>query len=236
MKMSKSVFNNLKIEALYMKMPGRVFNNLEIEAIIAGNKTQFREVTKIQPTNPSQVPLVVTEGSLITEGLVTFAEFSNSYEILSETRAFFCPYYEGQRIFVKEHPQTTRRESNLILDIKKVRLERLEEITEEDCIKEGVTLLPGINYEAGDSEDPKFYYGDLIEAACKSCASGNTSVSGIPGVCGACIHNPNPYTNLFDNPLDAFITHWDSTHKNPKHKFDTNPYVCVVDFIVELDK
>lgn len=61
-------------------MKGKIFNAQEVQAIIAGNKTQFREVIKKTQIEPSG-----------------FLDRCGMELLLSE-----CPYQVGQKIFVKE--------------------------------------------------------------------------------------------------------------------------------------
>jgi hypothetical protein len=127
-------------------MKGKVFTAQEVQAIIAGNKTMFREVAKSKP--------LIKRGSDYL--------FDDNGKIVFQKDC--CPYQVGQKIFCKETfeiwddglvykadnspanvvfkwkpAQHMKQEhSRLILLIKKIRVERLQEISEEDAFKEGI--------------------------------------------------------------------------------------------------
>lgn len=188
-------------------MKGKIFNAQEVKAIIAGNKTQFREVIKKTQIEPS-----------------SFLDRCGMELLLSE-----CPYQVGQKIFCKEvfcksifgkaiykdeekeirgfggkevvvkwkPAQHMKQEhSRLTLEITNIKVERLQDISEEDAIKEDV--------ECETSEDHPFaeWYDYLKKIYCLSC------------------------------PSESFATLWNATHKKPEEKFYANPFVWVVDFKV----
>ena len=93
--------------------------------------------------------------------------------------------------------------SRLTLLIKEIRVERLGDISEEDCEKEGIVYSPECcqNY--------------IAVADC----NGNPTPS--------CCNNPN----LADPRID-FREKWNATHKEPEEKFEANSWVWVVSFEV----
>lgn len=125
-------------------MKGKIFNAQEVQAIIAGNKTQFREVIK---------------------------EIGNIKLNSGGAGLYFgkCPYQVGQKIFVKEsfweaggkiiykadyesykpispwRRAMKQEHSRLFPIIKSIGVERLADISVEDAIKEGIEFY----YEDG---------------------------------------------------------------------------------------
>ena len=181
-------------------MKGKIFNAQEVKAIIAGNKTQFREVIKKTQIEPS-----------------SFLDRCGMELLLSE-----CPYQVGQKIFVKESfvdfrnnnsdifyksdfdlnnlvktvdlkwkpAQHMKQEhSRLTLEITNVKVERLQDISEEDARLEGFPVDHLGNYYEPSKLDPWQGYARA-----------------------------------------SFSLSWNPTHKKPEEKFYANPFVWVVDF------
>ena len=218
-------------------MKGKIFNAQEVQAIIVGNKTMFREVIKVQPTNENQV--FSTVASSIRNKDIGTHNFINPKAIWEQTKKFKCPYQVGQKIFCKEvfcksifgkaiykdeekeirgfggkevvvkwkpAQHMKQEQSRLTLEITNIKVERLAEISEGDCKKEGIGYTGGWNGE--DYDDGEFYFGKLTE-----------SEDGM-----------NWKNEMFEYPNLAFASIWNKTHKKPKEKFETNPFVWVVDF------
>jgi len=189
-----------------------------VQAIIAGNKTQFREVIKCQPNR------ILGEGGSIERPLFSNLFFWRSRAGCSIFNFGECPYKLGQKIFCKESfceassykgitlQKETQIEykadggclvgnwkpaqhiSRLTLQIKEIRVERLAEISEEDARKEGV-----------------------IDGGCGNCGESEF-------VCKC--SNKQPL------PREDFIFNWNANHKKPEEKFGDNPWVWVVNFEV----
>lgn len=96
--------------------------------------------------------------------------------------------------------------SRLTLLIKEIKVERLGEISEEDCEKEGVKSTGGWNGQ--DYDDGEFYFGKLEE-----------SEDGMDWK-----------NEMFEYPDLAFASLWNATHKKPEEKFEASPFVFVYQF------
>ncbi len=108
-------------------MKGKIFNAQEVQAIIEGNKTMFREVCKVQPS------FIVDEEKLN----------------ITHRSDYFKPKFKvGQEISVKH------QESLITLKIKSVKVERLEDISEEDARLEGFPVDHLGNYYEPSKLDP----------------------------------------------------------------------------------
>ena len=203
-------------------MKGKIFNAQEVQAIIAGNKTQFREVIKAQP-NSEINPVYLKE--------------CNSWQWATKESRRECPYQVGQKIFVKEsfdyrehysignydhytawkkRPASKMKQehSRLTLEITDVKVERLAEISKEDAIKEGATSRPNCHGYANRYEGWCMNWNKVGEAS--KWASNRKTLSESDVCMGSAQY--------------AFGNFWNSTHKKPKEKFDANPFVWVVDF------
>lgn len=209
-------------------MKGKIFNAQEVQAIIAGTKTMFREVLKVQPANENQV--FSTVASSIRNKDIGTHNFINPKTTWEQTKKFKCPYQVGQKIFFKEsfyedlnyrkfagfeakdgllkiNARYMKQEhSRLTLEITDIKVERLKDISEDDCKKEGIGYTGGWN--GVDYDDGEFYFGELTE-----------SEDGM-----------NWENEMFEYPDLAFAELWNATHKKPEEKFEANPFVWVVDF------
>lgn len=209
-------------------MKGKIFNEQEVQAIIAGTKTMFREVIKAQP-NSEINPVYLKE--------------CNSWQWATKESRRECPYQVGQKIFVKESfdyrehysignydhytawkkrpaQHMKQEQSRITLEITSIKVERLADISEEDCEKEGVDCTGGWNGE--DYDDGEYYFGKLIESE-EGIIENTTEMSQF---CDrfACKNE------MFEYAEDAFEAYWNSTHKKQEHKWEANPWVWVVDF------
>ena len=142
-------------------MKSKVFTAQEVQSIIAGNKTMFREVIKVQPANENQV--FSTVASSIRNKDIGTHNFINPKATWEQTKKFKCPYKVGQKIFVKESfnifasqvsykqglvgaeryfwkpAQHMKQEhSRLTLEITEIKVEKLKEIYPKDVYKEGL--------------------------------------------------------------------------------------------------
>jgi len=213
-------------------MKGKVFTAQEVQALIAGNKTQFREVIKFSENKTTREFQEIALNK-ISEG------FSEYNVCLSDF--FKCPYQVGQKIFCKESwavnkhydsfdPKTCfaamsgdvkycvaydsnnefkvddwagkkrsaksmpQWASRLTLLIKEIKVERLQDISEEDAIAEGV-------FKSKD-----YWHSTL--------------------------HPIKGNYQCWTSAKEAFGKLWNATHKKPEEKFEASPWVWCVKFEV----
>jgi hypothetical protein len=140
-------------------MKGKIFNAQEVQAIIAGNKTMFREVIKnANYDSPVHSYKDWENNGLYYPMAILVDEDGNQTETQYSFDAIKCPYQVGQKIFVKESfnnlvvykqnsanaeryiwkpaSQMKQEQSRLTLQIKEIRAEKLQDISEEDAIAE----------------------------------------------------------------------------------------------------
>jgi len=209
-------------------MKGKIFNAQEVQAIIAGLKTMFREVIKTQTKTNEPLNLAYTTPYRTWE-------WGNSGVYVEE------PYEVGQKIFVKESfgvdwfndicfkatdqaeyavsswkpaSRMEQEHSRLTLEITDIKVERLQDIREEDAIKEGATSRPYCHGYANKYNGWSMNWSKVGEAS-KWAFNGKTLSES--DVC-------------MGSAEYAFAHYWNATHKKPEEKFETNPFVWVVDF------
>ena len=201
-------------------MKGKIFNAQEVQSILNGSKVMFREVVKKQ----NEIFLGGESGKVCWH-------------------KDLCPYQVGQKIFVKEsfdyrehysignydhytawkkQPASKMKQehSRLFLRITEIKVERLQDISEEDCEKEGVGCTGGWNGE--DYDDGEYYFGKLIESE-EGIIENTTEMSQF---CDrfACKNE------MFEYAEDAFEAYWNSTHKKLEEKWEANPWVFAYEF------
>jgi len=169
--------------------------------------------------------------TLVDENGTQFTETQYSFDGIR------CPYQVGQKIFCKESfwvnkksqkfcwydndifecgdkvekkpaSQMKQEHSRLTLQIKEIRAEKLQHISQEDCEKEGIGYTGGWNGE--DYDDGEFFFGKLVETE----------------------DGMNWKNEMFEYADLAFEKYWNSTHKKPKEKFEASPWVWSIQFEV----
>jgi len=205
---------------------GKIFTAQEVQAIIAGNKTMFREVIKVQPTNSEQKLFVTISGNKKRHNRCSWLECDDKLNVKSRSDYFKYPYEVGQKIFVKESfnifagqvaykqslasaekyfwkpaTQMKQEQSRLTLQIKEIRVELLQDISEEDAIAEGIeeVTIPIFKNIEPKIKSWKWYKED----------------------------NFGTYS-----AIKSFTNLWNSTHKKPEEKFEANPFVWSIQFEV----
>lgn len=133
-------------------MKGKIFNAQEVQSILNGSKVMFREVIKPQPEFPPiEGQLRFSDREILQikcpyqVGETIFVKETFALKTKGGHRFNFAPFisYEAASkdfSFMKRvSPVRMKQEhSRLTLRIKSVKVERLADISEEDCLKEGV--------------------------------------------------------------------------------------------------
>jgi len=194
-------------------MKGKIFNAQEVQAIIAGNKTQFRELLKPQiPDNPTSL------GGKCW-GDCFFGTRKAGFYYCSVK----CPYQVGQKIFCKENfCYNPEGGVNYLagLFIKATEL--------------GYTLPHDLGKEDKNAQHMKQEYSRLtlqikdirvkrlVDISCADYFSetGRRPISHMDLDCDT------------SDPRNDFKDYWNATHKKPEEKFEANPWVWVIQFEV----
>ena len=115
-------------------MKSKIFNSEEIQAIIAGKKTMFREVIK------TESELKVGQEIFVKE---TFAKWRNNSFVY---KADITPEKVVSKWSLPQHMK--QEQSRITLKIKSVKVERLQDISEKNAIKEGFEAEEWIETDA----------------------------------------------------------------------------------------
>ena len=132
-------------------MKGKIFNAQEVQAIIAKNKTMFREICKIQPSEQRKPYLIEkTVGGFSGRTGIVYPFGESSYKkgqkiFVKESFNIFASqvsYKQGlvgaERYFWKPAQHMKQEHSRLTLEITDIKVERLQDISEDDAVNEGV--------------------------------------------------------------------------------------------------
>jgi hypothetical protein len=126
-------------------MKSKIFNAQEVQSMISGNKTQFREV--IKPLSKDLLPDEL--GSYAIRGYIT-PPYQVGQKIFCKEKfkvrnegIYYSDFTDFTKSYLKVSPwmpaQRMKQEhSRLTLQIKEIRVERLQNITPFDCVCEGV--------------------------------------------------------------------------------------------------
>lgn len=224
-----------------MKVKPMIFNTEMVKAILAGKKTVTRRPAKVDYERGMNGPVVRGrngEVSVISFAPVaglcpfgnvgdfiyvreTWREFSNTDECgcsdhclcpPSGTPLYFATHDDGESKW-KPSIHMPRKHSRLTLKVTDVRIERVQDISEEQAEKEGVISNEEYNDRAGE--------GNLFN--CHKCdgfqVHGCIAYGGGVAECDC---------NACDTAVKRFGLLWDSIYQNWKE----NPYVWVIEFEV----
>jgi len=130
-----------------------IFSTERVRAILEGKMTQTRRVIKPQPVSPFVAHLCpyqpgdilwVQEAWRLVDFAYVDGEWSASVEFKDGTigtRLFFGEEGANQKTGWRPSIYMPREAARLFLLVKDVRVERLQDITEEDAVKEGCIPL-----------------------------------------------------------------------------------------------
>ena len=211
-------------------MKGKIFNAQEVQAIIAGTKTMFREVIKPQPIQLEGFSDVYfdcyskgnpwncyTKGNKQPLGTIAKCPYQVGQKIFCKeawgrkaTGSGIAYKADNPNQLIYQHlpvkwrlPQHMKQEhSRIILEITDVKVERLQDISEDDCLDEGCYFA-------------EVFLGDFSKPPRKIFNFSKKNLLKEDG--------------LLDYKL-AFKEYWDANREKPEEKFEANPFVWVVDF------
>lgn len=136
-------------------MKGKIFNAQEVKAIIAGNKTQFREVCLFQPTNELAIDALLRLYKPYGIGQKIFVKekFARSFD--NEGNPIITLEADSKQERKWKPAQHMKQEhSRLTLEITNIKVERLQDISEEDARLEGFPVNHLGNYYEPSKLDP----------------------------------------------------------------------------------
>ena len=199
-------------------MKGKIFNAQEVQAIIAGTKTMFREVVKPQPnSNINPVKLDYLCWQWATKESRRECPYQIGQKIFCKeawgrkaTESGIAYKADNPNQLIYQHlpvkwmlPQHMKQEhSRLTLEITDIKVERLQDISEDDCLDEGCYFA-------------EVFLGDFSKPPRKIFNFSKKNLLKEDG--------------LLDYKL-AFKEYWDANHKKLEEKFKANPFVWVIDF------
>jgi hypothetical protein len=233
-------------------MKGKIFNSQEVQAIIAGTKTMFREVTRPQlsyrnPEIPRKLvrfedesgyrtidrdnewvvsvfercPYRVGQKVFCKESFVDFR--NNNSDIFYKSDLELNNLVKTADLKWRPAQHMKQEHSRLTLEITNIKVERLQDISEEDAIKEGVNklfteeemkhVLRVHQIEKNDSYKNYLWHGHIGRTITKKQSD-----------------EWEYQCSAYEKAKDSFFSLWNATHKKPEEKFEVNPFVWVVDF------
>lgn len=203
-------------------MKGKIFNAQEVQSIIAGTKTQFREVINPQPTfiRPSPFCISFFED---THGWCLKCRYKVGQKIFSKEKFFedlayrkFAGFEAKDGLLEINARYMKQEHARLFPLIKDIRVERLQDISKEDAIKEGMFF--------SDYGKKCYHEGYQDIKKCPSTVGHQNQEDGWNWK-----ENKSP-SECWGSAYWAFANYWNATHKKPQEKFEGNPWVWVVEF------
>ena len=197
---------------------GKIFNRQEVQAILLGNKRMFREVIKVQPDNARQQ--IMISGKHLQKS--RWAELDiRKLNILNGTDHFKCPYQVGQIIFCKEKFVRSIFGKPIYFD--------------EDFRwfqgKEKAVKWSSAQHMKQEHSRLTLQIKEIRVEKLSEISKEDAIAEGIPLSVEFKDRYYTPDGN-YATPKIAFMRWWNSTHKKPEEKFETNPWVWSIRFEV----
>ena len=207
-------------------MKGKIFNAQEVQEIIAGNKTQFREVCLFQPTNELAIDALLRLYKPYGIGQKIFCKERFARDFNNEGNPIITLEADSKQERKWRPAQHMKQEhSRITLEITSIKVERLQDISEDDAIREGVNklfteeemkhVLKVHKIEKNDSYANYLWHGHIGRTITKKQSD-----------------EWEYQCSAYEKAKDSFFSLWNATHKKPEEKFEANPFVWVVDFKV----
>lgn len=171
-------------------------------AILDGRKTQTRRIADFVPIHGANLSFSGLEPGYYCTGVPTSGHvlYSRRGDGVWEQRTepIHCPYgAPGDLLLVEGHP-------DIVLRITDVRVERVQEISEDDAISEGVMHEKGLDYWPQDKREAHESW-----------------------IAGGRVGRPP----LGPSPRERFAVLWDSINgKKPGRSWADNPWVWAIKF------
>ncbi|MDX7987827.1 hypothetical protein FE392_10865 [Xenorhabdus sp. 12] len=191
-----------------MKERSIIFNGDMVHAILDGRKTQTRRIAEFKLRENgynlrfSGLRVGYYHNGMPSSGFVLRAADAGCWN--DRTFPLHCPYGQiSEQLWVRESKQIPRETSRILLEITDIRIERLQDISEQDVIAEGLMKI------SKDGQLFKFGISDM---------------DGLPGGCDV----GWKWREWEINPEIAYKKLWESIYG--ESSWDANPWVWVIDF------
>jgi len=201
-------------------MKGKIFNAQEVQALIAGNKTQFREVIKPYPVLSDDKSYWQFEG-------VRWAGEKSSYAKNFGDNARpeipdLCPYQVGQKIFVKEvFSHSNQRWCDKTIFYKASHGNRIQN-TFSVANREDKWRSPATMHE--EHSRLTLLIKEIRVQRLADISEEDAIAEGFKNG----FHEVENVGDFPFNAYDSFAKNWNASHKKPVEKFEANPWVWVV--------
>ena len=208
-----------------MKEHPILFNGQMVNAILNNRKTQTRRVIKPQPKKCCQSVKTLEHGFHFNhQGIYDFRKYPYAIGDRLWVRETFRqgkpmingPDYNGSLAYKADYDKyfptkwtpsihMPRYASRITLEITDVRVERIQEISEEDALSEGIIEHEGI-------------------VGCSGAGGSHHEIMGIR-------YDFNPYGDFeYEDGIEPFETLWNQIYEKRGYGWSVNPWVFVISF------